>query len=154
MSPPHDCRDDRSATTAPPSVGGLTSSSVFSGHSCELGLLPVWPFTQNSLLGSSTGQLFPSQEGHYKQIPDNQGQVLCHSSTALTQESAWDGGGDQSWELPNYRMALPVFESFLPAPLPLSIPSPREITLKGPNGTMSSSLPLSSLPLSLSFFFY
>lgn len=55
-------------------------------------------------------------------------------------------------------MDLPVSESFLPAPLTLSIPSPWEITLKGPNGTMSSSLPLSSLPLplslSLSLFFF
>lgn len=55
-------------------------------------------------------------------------------------------------------MDLPVSESFLPLPFPLSAPSPREITLKGPNGTLSSSLPLSppSLPLFLFplFFFF
>lgn len=55
------------------------------------------------------------------------------------------------------RTDLPESESFFPPPLPLLAPSPREITLKGPNGTMSSSLPLSppSLPLFLfPFFFY
>lgn len=60
--------------------------------------------------------------------------------------------GPNPGEPPKCSLDSPVSESFLLPPLPLLAPSPREITLKGPNGTMSSSLPLS--PPSLPFFFF
>lgn len=57
--------------------------------------------------------------------------------------------GPNPGELPNCRLDLPVSEG-----PPLPAPSPREITLKGPNGTVSSSLPLYLPPPILDFQFH
>lgn len=144
---------------------------VLSDHSFELALLPIWPFTWQSLpwilRGTALALDSPSPSSGesgaiYNQIPKNQGQAASQSSTAASRPfsalaSSFSQGlgislaGPHPGELPNCSLDVPVSESFLPSPLPLPAPSPREITLKGPNGTMSS-LPLS--PPSLSFFLF
>lgn len=137
-----------------PSPAPLNLISCLVGSSPRAACLNPLQDSTSLLKGGITDRSQIIEDKLFVTAPRLLGSHFCPGSSVFRpRNQPGVGVGANPGELPNYRTDLPVFESFLPAPPPPLVPSPREITLKGPNGTMSSSLPLSSLPPSLSFFF-